>query len=260
MKRLVLAVLFVAASVAWAQNPFNGTWKVSPSKVEFSQKPTIIEIKDGRWICSNCFPKIDVKADGTPQKITGSPYTDTYVVKLSGDNHAEVHGTKGGKPSFDNVYDIGKDGNTATIHYTDYTAANGQPQKGTTLLQRVGNAPASGSRVAGQWRGAKIEDASAASMTFTFSGSADELTYKAGTGEGYTAKLDGKDYPYKGDPGTTSVSLKKIDARTIEETDKRDGKPIFVSRLAVSADGKTMNIVGDDKLRDQTMKYTADKQ
>src|SRR6516225_820611 len=30
--------------------------------------------------------------------------------------------------------------------------------------------------------------------------------------------------PYKGDPGTTSVSVKKISDHALEETDKRDGK------------------------------------
>jgi hypothetical protein len=80
------------------------------------------------------------------------------------------------------------------------------------------------------------------------------------TGDSYTAKLDGKDYPYKGDPGLTSVSLKKIDANTIEETDKRKGKPIYVSRMTVSADGKTMQIDNEDKLHNTSQKWTAQKQ
>ena len=40
-----------------------------------------------------------------------------------------------------------------------------------------------------------------------------------------------KDYPYKGDPGTTTVSLRKIDANTAGETDKRNDKVITVIRL-----------------------------
>jgi hypothetical protein len=38
------------------------------------------------------------------------------------------------------------------------------------------------------------------------------------TGDSYAAKFDGKDYPYKGRSGVTSVSLEKIDANTIVET------------------------------------------
>jgi hypothetical protein len=83
---------------------------------------------------------------------------------------------------------------------------------------------------------------------------------KDGTGDSYTAKFDGKDYPYQGDPGTTSVSLKKIDANTIEETDKRNGKVITVSRMTVAPDGKTMKIAVDDKLNNQTVNWTAEKE
>jgi hypothetical protein len=79
-------------------------------------------------------------------------------------------------------------------------------------------------------------------------------------GDSYIAKFDGKDYPYKGDPGTTSVSLKKIDANTIEETDKRNGKVISVARMAVGRDGKTMKISVQDKLHNQTANWTAEKE
>ncbi len=54
-----------------------------------------------------------------------------------------------------------------------------------------------------------------------------------------------------GDPGTTSVSLKRI-GDSIEETDKRDGKVVSVAKMTVSADGKTMTIAVDDKLHGTT--------
>ncbi len=44
-----------------------------------------------------------------------------------------------------------------------------------------------------------------------------------------------KDTPAKGDPNVDSVSLKRIDANTFEESDKRDGKVIDVTRFTVSA-------------------------
>ena len=63
-------------------------------------------------------------------------------------------------------------------------------------------------------------------LTVTYRVSEDDLTMTDQVGDSYTAKFDGKDYPYKGDPGVTTVSLKKIDANTIEETDKLNGKVI----------------------------------
>jgi len=57
----------------------------------------------------------------------------------------------------------------------------------------------------------------------------------------YTANFDGKDYPITGSAlGADKVSLKRIDARTSERTDKKNGKPVVTIRRVVSADGKTM--------------------
>jgi hypothetical protein len=63
-----------------------------------------------------------------------------------------------------------------------------------------------------------------------------------------------------GDPGQTSVSMKRIDDRTIDETDKRDGKIIGTSRLTVSADGRTMTVVWKDALRGSSGSFTNIKQ
>jgi len=80
------------------------------------------------------------------------------------------------------------------------------------------------------------------------------------TGQSYTAKLDGTEAPYKGDPGTTSVSVKKVNKNTLEETDKRDGKVIAVARITVSADGKSLAVAVEDKLHGTSSHFTATKQ
>ncbi|HEY6768560.1 MAG TPA: hypothetical protein VI386_27695 [Candidatus Sulfotelmatobacter sp.] len=80
------------------------------------------------------------------------------------------------------------------------------------------------------------------------------------TGQSYTAKLDGTDAPFKGDPGTTSVSVKMSGKDTLEETDKRDGKTISISRMTVATGGKTAKIVFEDKLHGTTTSGNAMKQ
>lgn len=79
-------------------------------------------------------------------------------------------------------------------------------------------------------------------------------------GDSYTAKFDGKEYPVKGDPGITSVALKKIDANTIEETDRLNGQVIFISRMTVSPDGQTMTVESTDKIHNTRSTYQARKQ
>jgi hypothetical protein len=56
----------------------------------------------------------------------------------------------------------------------------------------------------------------------------------------YTAAFDGTDYPLTGSRTADTVSLKRIDARTTERTDKKGGKVVQVITRVVSADGKTM--------------------
>ena len=97
-------------------------------------------------------------------------------------------------------------------------------------------------------------------MTITFSATDDGLNMGDQLGESYTAKFDGKDYPYKGDPGITSVALKKIDTNTIEETDKRESKVIYITRMTVSADGRTIAVEVHDLLYGRNGKFEWTKQ
>jgi hypothetical protein len=86
------------------------------------------------------------------------------------------------------------------------------------------------------------------------------LTMTTPTGQSYTAKLDGTEARYKGDPGTTSVSVKRTGKDSFEETDIRDGKVISVAQNTVSPDGKTMTVAVTDTLHGTTSKFEAKKQ
>jgi len=61
--------------------------------------------------------------------------------------------------------------------------------------------------------------------------------------EHFLATLDEKDHPTLGnDPRI--VSLKRVDARTVEVTFKRNGKATSLQKLTVSPDGKTLTQLG----------------
>ena len=55
----------------------------------------------------------------------------------------------------------------------------------------------------------------------------------------YRAKFDGKDYPATGIANADTVSVKRIDANTVETLQKKDGKVVMTVTTKVSADGKT---------------------
>jgi len=58
----------------------------------------------------------------------------------------------------------------------------------------------------------------------------------------YTANHDGKDYPVTGNPDADTISLKRINASSVETTQKKGGKVTLTNVRTVSADGKTMTV------------------
>jgi hypothetical protein len=64
----------------------------------------------------------------------------------------------------------------------------------------------------------------------------------------YTAKFDGKDYEITGS-GLDTVSLKRIDAKTIERTGKESGKVSESCTMTISADGKTLKVTTKGNFR-----------
>jgi hypothetical protein len=259
MKKLIVAVALLVPAVASAQVSIDGTWKVDVDSAKFPEQPEKYMLKDGRYTCSTCVPTIDVKADGTDQPITGSKYFDTEAVTIVDDHTVRFTDKKDGKVVFEGTSTVGSDTTMLTEEFTAFPPA-GKPVKGKILSQQVEKGPTGSHALSGSWRATKAAEFSDSGLTVTFRSTADGLSMSTPTGESYDAKFDGKDYPVKGDRGGSMVSLKRIDERTIEETNKRDNKVTQVSRMTLSSDSQTLNFVIDDKERGGTTTYAAKKQ
>ena len=57
----------------------------------------------------------------------------------------------------------------------------------------------------------------------------------------YTTMLDGKDVPITGHPSADMCSVKRIDERTNEITNKKNGRVIQIITNVITPDGKTIN-------------------
>lgn len=262
MKKLHLVVtvaVLLLPSLASAQNAFDGTWKVELKNAQFAKKPDVFVLQNGMYACKTCTPPYDIKADGQDQAVTGHPYFDTVAIKVVNDRTIEETDKKNGKVVTTSKTTVARDGKTATIEFSDSSNTNSAPITGKGVIVRVDKGPAGAHEISGSWRVEKMDTLSDNGLMFTFKVSGDELSMTSPTGQSYTAKMDGTEAPYKGDPGTTSVSVKKLAKNTVEETDIRDGKPISVNKMTVSADGKTMKIMVDDKLRNTTSEFEAKK-
>jgi hypothetical protein len=79
----------------------------------------------------------------------------------------------------------------------------------------------------------------------------------------YTAKFDGKDYPWEGtidgrpNPGQDAIAWKRIDDRTFEVTNKLKGQVLTTMRIVIAPDGKSRtNTVSGKDAQGQTVNNT----
>ncbi len=259
MKKLLAFFLFVPAML-FGQSPWDGTWMTKLDTAQLPKKPEVYSLQNGTYKCSTCVPVIEVKADGMDQAVTGSHYFDTATVKIVDPNTVEITNKKDGKTVYWESDTVSSDGNTLTEKFKDQTSGDPEPVIGEETLSRVSKAPAGSHSISGSWRAEKFSNMSSNGLTITYQATADGLKMSNPTGQSYEAKFDGKEYPMQGDPGHTMVSLKRINANTIEETDKRDGKVTGIFRMTISKDGKSIDAVFDDKERSTKTTFTMYKQ
>jgi hypothetical protein len=261
MKKLLLISILLPLSMGWAQSSFDGTWKADLSKLKFPTKPDVLVLKDGRYQCSTCIPtKIDIPADGHDQQVKGNPYFDTMSVKVEDSQTVDIIAKKNGKVVGKERDTVSEDGNQFTSDWTGRNDPDSPEMSAKGVHTRVAKGPAGAHAISGSWHTEKATDASETLVTVTYKSTDNGLEMSQPNGSSYAAKFDGKDYPYKGDPGTSSVSLKRIDDRQIEETDKLDGKVIVVADITVSPDGQTMTTAVHDKRAGTTFTIVSNKQ
>jgi hypothetical protein len=258
MKKLLLALGLLASTTLFAQSPFDGTWITKLDTAKFPTKPDQFSLNKNMYECLTCVPKVAVKADGTDQTVTGHPYYNTIAVHVENASAVEIIEKKDGKVMFTDTATVSADGNTLNDKFTDTTGT--QPVTGEVTSTRVKPGPAGSHALSGSWRTSKVDNISNNGLTVTYQGTAEGLKMSDPNGNSYDAKFDGKEYPIQGDPGSTMVSLKRIGDDTIEESDKRDGKLVGVSRMTVSKDGKSIQVEYTDKPHETKTTFTMEKQ
>jgi len=260
VKKSLFLILILLPILAWAAGPFDGTWKIDPSKIQYSgQKPLVLLLQNGIFECpTGCVAgAIKAKADGTDQPMVGSKDIDTISVRIVGDKTADSTMKKGGKIIETIRNTISEDGKTSTLEVNTYPEASKQPTKYRATYTRVAAGPPSSHAISGTWQ---LQFLSYDPVTITIKSSPEGLTISDPMGQQSDAKFDGKDYPVKGATGNYTASWTKVNERSIDQTSKRDGKITSVSHWTVSDDGKTITIKSESKVSGTTTTTIAIKQ
>jgi len=261
MKHRMIAVTVAALALpvcALADSALDGTWKFDTSSPVVT-KPDVLVLMAGTYRCDTCRPRIKVKADGTEQPVAGSPYYDTVSITVVDAHTINEVRKKAGKPVLTVNYVIAADGKTMTEESSDSSAST-EPVTGKSDYQRVAGGPKGADALTGSWKLTKVETASDNGSLVTYKTDGDTLSMTSPTGQSFTAKLDGSEAPYNGDPGQSTIAIRKVSTAVYLETDKRGSKIISVEKYTISTDGKTATVKWTDKLHGNSGHYVMVKQ
>ena len=212
-----IALLVLLPLPAWA-SPFDGTWRIDSNNAQLDPKPWDQTLANGRYRCTTCDPKIDVKADGIDQKAPSvGSQPETMAVTVLDARSVKLTNKRNGKLAAERVQTVSADGKTLTIRLTDYPPQGG-PVRVVLTQSRLGSSPVGAHAVSGLWRQEKVDVQSDNGMLITFQATVDGLIMSSPMGDGYTAKFGGPAVPVNNDPEGGTVSIKRIDANTFEET------------------------------------------
>ena len=262
MKKLATALIVscLAAAPALAQSGFDGTWKADLSSVQTPQKPDVFMVKGGVYTCRSCVPAVTLRADGAFHRVTGHPYYDEESVKVVDARTISYAQRLKGKAVGRSTSTVSADGKTLTFTFTDTSSPTGKVVTGSGTEHRVAPAPAGAHAISGSWRTDKYDNVSDDGLLVTYRLTGDTLHMSTPTGQSYEARLGGGPVPIHGDPAATMASVRRLSPTSLQETDTRGGKPVGIATMSLNRDGRTMNVIYDDKVQATRMTYKAVRQ
>ena len=238
------AAILSGVESAGAQSIFAGTWRPDPQRPDPSSPPDVFKLAGGSYTCGSCQPPYTVRADGTPQHIENPRY-DSIAISAPDAHSLVKKATRGGTTVMESTVRISEDGKSKAEHQTIY-GMGPHPIEMLVNAKRLADGPKGTHLISGEWR---VTDADMVhhDEDTTYAVNGDVITMTDKLGRSFTAKTDGTQAPYQGDPRFTSVSLKLIDSHTLEESDFSGGAVVFVTRWTIDPDGTTMHARFDDQ-------------
>ena len=173
-----------------------------------------------------------IVADGTDQ---AGAFGTMLSVTVEGPDTWKVVRKKDGRMLLTGNWKLSQDGNTLTDNYTEFDP-KGSPSTTNYLFTRTTGGPG----FAGTWESTMPMTSSFVLQIHPYEGNG--LSFIRSPQDTRNLKLDGKDYPVEVSgvpPGSTSSS-RRVDERTLEITDKVDGKVTRTERRELSTDLKTL--------------------
>jgi hypothetical protein len=235
--QLFLVVCLLAGTAWAADNPFEGKWKLNPSRSVLIDQMKVSAAGPNRYSLNFTGDNVEtVVADGTDQP---GLFGSTASITVLAPDTWKMTRKNGGRVTISAIWKLSPDGNTLTDDFTGYRADGS-----TSNLLYVYKRTAGTSGFTGTWESTSEQVNSVFEIQIgAFEGDGLSFVYPA---QKMTTnmKFDGKDYPNSGPdmPAGAAWSGRRLNERTVEVTQKVDGKVLYTQQVEASTDGKTLTM------------------
>lgn len=233
---LLVGCLFAAALWA-ADDPFVGEWKLNPGKSRFPDEMKVASAGTNKYAFDFGAGSAEtIATDGTDQPgLAGT----TLSVTVEGPNSWKVVRKKDGRMLLTAYWKLSQDGNTLKDDYTEFP-----PNGSSSNMKYVYKRTAGSSGFAGTWESTS-EEVNSVFVLKVQPYEGEGLSF-INPAEGVTksVKFDGKDYPNEG-PNVAQGSVssgRRVNERTLQLTDKMNGKTVGTEEIELSPDHKTLTM------------------
>jgi hypothetical protein len=237
MRRFLIAMSLAAVAFA-ADDPFIGRWKLSLTRSKLTgQTIEIQEVAPNKYKFQEDEHSDEIFADGLDHP---THFGDSMAITKKSADTWEITYKRALTVTMNTIWKLSPDGQTAT-YTAEGTRPNGQHFKNQMTLKRTGGGPG----LAGKWETTGVSLSSPSEIVISPYANGGHVISYTDRKQKVRMKYDGKEYrdegPTVADDSTSSGH--RIDANTIETTEKAKGKVVETAKATVSPDLQTQTIV-----------------
>ncbi len=239
-KRIVqsfLTICLLAGTLRAATDPFTGKWKLNPSRSVLTDEMKVEAIGPNKYNLIFSGDNVEtIVADGTDQP---GLFGTTLSVTVEAPDSWKVVRKSNGRTTIIGLWKLSADGNTLTDSFTGH-----RPDGSTSNLHYIYKRTAGTSGFPGTWESTTEQVNSAFELQIQpYQDDGLSFIYPGGSMI-KSMKFDDKDYPGSGPnaPAGYTSSLHRVNAQTLQMTDKMNGKLFDTQQIELSPDGKALTI------------------
>ncbi len=235
--QLLLAICLLTGTLWAATDSFVGRWKLDPTRSTLTDQMKVQAVGPNKYNLIFSGDNVEtIVADGTDQP---GLFGSTLSVTVEAPDSWKVVRKTNGRTTIIGLWKLSADGSTLIDNFTGY-----RPDGSTSNLHYIYKRTAGTSGFPGTWESTTEQVNSSFELQIQpYQDDGLSFIYPGGSMI-KSMKLDDKDYPGSGPnaPVGYTSSLRRINALTLQMTDKMNGKLFDTQEIELSSDGKTLTI------------------